>query len=734
MASEHVSFCRICSGGCGIRMTVEEDGRISSMRGDPDNEMTRGYACFKGLQGEAAHHGPARRLHPLKRQPDGSYVRIALEQALDEIAARIGAIVGEDGGDALGVYCGNGGMFNSLAYGIHADFLRAMGSRNYFSTLTIDQSSKVVALGRLGMWQAGLPEFETSDVSLFFGANPLVSHGSVGFLCVDPVKRLRKARANGLKLIVVDPRRTETARNADLVLQPYPGQDVGIAAALIRLILAEGWEDVAFCARHIDADSMARLRAAVAVFTPEAVEARAGLAPGQIRQVAEMFARDAQSGAAHSATGVCMSPNSVLAHQLIETLNVICGRYLRVGDAVHTVAMTDPPQDVREGVIPPSRFWEADGPSRIRGTHSLGGERPTATLSDEILTPGPGRIRALIVDGGDPMTSWPDRRRTERALAALDLLVVIDPWPSRTSAVADYILPPLMQYERADLPLSIHGMAMWPGAWAQYTPPIVAPPTGAEVINDWYVFWAIASRLGRVIEFDGSGPLDMTTPPTDEEMIARRLGKGRVRLDELRQYPHGHDFPIAQAAVLPGNPDATARFDVMAADVAVDLQRVWETGDRPGALNRNGQRFSHLLSTRRMRDLFNSNGRYVETVRRRTPTNPAYLNPQDLAALGLVTGDLVDIVSAHGRTRAAVAVDPDLRTGVVSVAHGWGGAPGDQSDPAAEGAGVNDLIDTIHRVEAVNAMPHMSAVPVNIVPVVVQSNRIGDRQPEHVAG
>lgn len=721
MATEHVSFCRICSAGCGMRLTVEDDGRVSSMRGDADNVMTRGYACFKGLQAEAAHHGPARMLHPLKRQPDGSYAPIGLEQALDEIAERIGAIVEDDGGDALGVFCGNGGMFNALAYGIHPDFIRAMGSRNYFSTLTIDQSSKAVAMGRLGGWKAGTPDFQTSEVSLFFGANPLVSHGSVGFLCVDPVKRLRAARAQGLKLIVIDPRRTETARNADLALQPYPGQDIAIASGLIRMILKEGWQDQAFCARYVGDQGMARLAAAVEPFTPEMVEARAGLEPGQIRQVAEMFARDARRGAAHSATGVCMAPGSVLAHQLIETLNVVCGRYLRAGEAVHTVDMYQPRDPIREGVVGPHRFWEATGPSRIRGAHSLGVERPTATLSDEILTPGPGRIRALIVDGGDPMTSWPDRRRTEQALGKLDLLVAIDPWPTRTTAIADYVIPPLMQYERPDLPLRIPGMALWPGAWLQYTAPVLAPPAGSELVNDWYVFWAIASRLGRTIEFDGSGPLDMVHPPSDDEMIARRLASGGTALDALRGYPNGHHFPIEQPVVLPAAPNDVARFEVMADDVAADLRRFLEEGDRPGAIERDGTRFSYLLSTRRMRDLFNSNGRNVATVRRRTPTNPAFLHPDDLAELGAAPGDLVDIVSAHGRARAVAAADPDVRRGVVSMAHGWGGQPGGLDDPAGEGAGVNDLIDTVERVEPVNSMPHMSAVPVNVVPVAAMA-------------
>ena len=719
-ATEHASFCRICSGGCGIRLTVEDDGRISHMRGDPDNPMTAGYACFKGLQAEASHHGPQRLLHPLKRQPDGSYVRIGVEQALDEIAAKLRPILAAAGGEAVGVFCGNGAMFNTLAYGMHPSFLAALGSRQYFSTLTIDQSSKVVAFGRLGLWTAGLPDFEACDVSLFFGANPLVSHGSVGFLAVDPVRNLRKARARGLKLIVVDPRRSETARNADLVVQPFPGQDTAIAAGLIRLILEEGWEDREFCETFVGAAGLAKLRETVAPFTPEAVEKRAGLEPGQIRQIAEMFARDARTGAAHSATGLCMSPYSTLAHQMIETLNVICGRYLREGDRVHSIDTQSAPAELRAGVIPAPRFWEADGPSRIRGAHNMMGERPTATLTDEILTPGKGQIRALFVDGGDPMTSFPERARTERALKELDLLVVIDPWPSATSRYAHYIFPPLMQYERPDLPLKISGMALWPGAWGQYTPPVIKPPAGAELVNDWYVFWSIASRLGKVIDFDGSGPLDMQNAPTDDEMIARRLKGKCVELEELRIYPHGNMFPIPQSTVLPPAPGMTGQFDVMADDVAAELRDYWENGDRPGEVTRNGQRFAFLLSTRRMRDLFNSNGRFVDTVRKRTPCNPAFLNPLDLDELGISVGDVVEITSAHGRTLAVAGSDADLRRGVVSLAHGWGGVPGD-NDPLYDGAAVNALTDTTGRVEPVNAMPHMSAIPVNVTRVAVAS-------------
>lgn len=717
MPTEQISFCRICSGGCGMRLTVDDDGRILSIRGDQDNPMTKGYACFKGLQAEQAHHGSERLLHPLQRDRNGNFIRIPLERALDEIAERISEITARDGSDALAAFCGNGALLNALALPMISDFLRAMGSRNYFSTMTIDQSSKLVAFGRLGGWAAGLPNFETSDVALLFGANPLVSHALLGSLAPDPVRRLKVARANGLKLIVIDPRRTETARNCDLFLQPYPGQDIAIAAGLIRLILNEGWHDRAFCDRWVSAAGMANLGDAVAPFTEEAVETRAGLQPGQIRQVAELFARDSRLGAAQSATGPSMSPYSVLAEQLIQTLNVVCGRYLRAGDPVYAVNAMDPPLETREGVIPAMRFWQADGLSRIRGVHNLAGDRLTATLSDEILTPGEGQIRALINDGGDPMTSFPDRLRTERALKSLELLVTIEPWMTRSAAFSHYILPPLMQYERADLPLKISGVKIWPGAWTQYTAPVIAPPPGSDLVNDWYVFWAIASRLGRTIEFDGTGPLDMEDAPGDDALIARRLQGSYASLEELRRFPHGHDFPIQQPIVLAAAQDNDATFDLMPVDVAEELEDFWENGDRPGALVRDGKRFSHLLSTRRMRDVLCSNGRFVETVQRRTPVNPAFLNPADLGALGLATGDLVDIASAHGRIRAIVDSDPNVRPGVVSIAHGWGGEPGALGDPMLEGAGVNDLIDTVKRVEPINAMPHMTALPVNITPV-----------------
>jgi anaerobic selenocysteine-containing dehydrogenase len=714
---EAISFCRICSGGCGVVLTIDRDDRIVGVKGDKNSPLTRGYACFKGLQPEASHHGPRRLLRPRKRMPDGSYIEISSEQALDEIAARLGPILDQHGKDAMAIFLGNGGMFNIAGFYMLPSFLAAFGSDQYFSTLTIDQSGKVVTMGRLGMWGAGYPHLDDMDVAMFFGANPLVSHGSLGFLQEDPVRSLKRARERGLKLITIDPRRSETGHFADIALQPYPGQDAAIAGGLIRLILDEGWEDKDFCERWVGGARMDALRKGVAPLTEAYVEQRAGLAPGSLRRVAEMFARDARTGSVTSATGPSMSPYSNLAFHLIESLNLICGRYLREGQRVHQINGMGPGGPLKAQAIAPSRFWEASGDSRIRGARKLFQDRCTATLADEILTPGEGQIRALFIDGGDPITSWPDQHKTAEALAAIDLLVCIDPWPTPTTSFAHYILPPLMQYERADLPMYLPGFANWPGAWSQYTAPLIARPQGSDLVEDWYVFWGLAKRLGRTITYNGVGPLDMEMPPTTDELLGLVLHGGPHDLDRLKAQPHGFHADIAQRTVLSADPDADGRFDPMPGDVADELRRFLADGGAPGRWQRDGRHFTHLLSTRRMRDLFNSNGRFVGTVRKRTPFNPAFLHPDEFASLRIAPGDKVAIESAHGRVIAIVEADPDLRPGVVALAHGWGDPPGSTANVEQSGTAVNRLIDTDRNFEAINSMPHMSAIPVNIAPV-----------------
>lgn len=696
-------------------LTIDGEDRVVGVRGDKENPLTRGYACFKGRQVEASHHGKQRLLRPLKRMGDGSYVEISSEQALEEIAAKLGEILDRDGKDAMAVYAGNGTAFNIPGFYMIPGFLQAFKSDQYFSTHTIDQSGKMISVGKLGRWGAGQHAYEDIDVIMFFGVNPLVSHSSV--FGIDPVRGLKRARQRGLKLITIDPRETEIGRFADIALQPYPGQDAAIAGGLVRLILDEGWEDKDFCARWVGDANMADLRRAVEPLTESYVENRAGLEPGSLRRVAEMFARDGRTGPTYAGTGTSMAPYSNLSFQLIETLNVICGRYLREGQRVHTINGMGRTAPLKAQVHPPSRFWERSGTSRIRGARRLAADRCTGTLADEILTPGEGQIRALLVAGGDPLTSWPDQQKTAKALSALDLLVCIDPWPTPTTKFAHYILPPLMQYERADLTMNYPGFPNWPGSWAQYTAPVLARPAGSDLVEDWYVFWSLAKKLGKTITYNRVRPLDMENPPTTDELIELVLDGAPQSLAELKAKPHGAHGPIAQTVVLPADEGADGKFEPMAPDVALELRNFIAEDSGPGRWKRDGRAFSHLLSSRRMRDLFCSNGRFVDTVRERTPFNPAYLHPTEFAALGIRPGDKVEIESAHGRVTAIATEDDAVRPGVVSLSHGWGDPPGSNASVEEAGTAINRLIDTDRNFEPVNSMPHMSAIPVNVIPV-----------------
>ncbi len=710
---EVTSFCRTCIAACGTRLQIDSNDRIVQVRGDKEQPLTRGYLCFKGLQAEEAHHGPARILHPLKRQPDGSFKRIELERALDEIADKMRPYYESGDRNAIALFIGNCGYMASAAYTMQRGFMAAIGSRAYYTTATIDSPNKMVVFERQGGWAAGMPTLEQSEVAMVFGSNPRVSHFCNGFVTSDPTRRLREAARDGLKLIVIDPRETETAHYATLQLQPIPGQDSAIAGAMLRIILDEGWHDAEFANRYTTPEGLAALRKAVEPFTEAYAERRAGLAPGQIRAAAELFARDYKRGSAFSGTGLGMAPFSNVAQHFINSLNIVCGRFLRAGDKF-PVNLFGPEPEVHEGVIPPPRTFEMVPPGRTRGAGALLGERLSATLPDEILMPGKGQVRCLIVLGGNPGNSVPDTSRMMQAFEALDVSLAIEPYMTATAKHASYILPPTLPYERGDLPTFAGGVSLYTVNWLQYAPPVISPPEGSEVCEDWYPLWAIARRLGIAIDYDGKGPLPTDRKPTTEELLEIRLRGACVSWEELKKYPSGKLFDRDDWVVRPARPGDTGRFDLMPADVEAELHDYLQTKGGPGDYISHGKRFGYLLSSRRMRDVMCSNGTELANTRKRNPSNPLYVNPADMDHIGISDGDLVRVSSDHGSVVAFVETDDTMRPGVVSLAHGWGGEAIEGANEWDGVANVNLLIAGDRDFAAVSAMPRMSAIPVNI--------------------
>ncbi|MGW0174301.1 molybdopterin-containing oxidoreductase family protein [Rhodococcus sp. NPDC003322] len=703
--SRHTSFCRLCASSCGVLLDIE-DGRIARVLGDARHPISGGYTCPKGRRGGDLVHGPDRLTTSMRRTSAGSHEPVPVARAVAEIADRLRAIVDRHGPDAVALFMGTQQNFAALTPPMARAWFKGTGSHKLFSTMTIDQSAKWVVAERMGTYLGGRQRFEDADVWLLAGTNPVVSGNGGdgdGAVVQNPSVTLRAARERGLRLIVVDPRRTETAALADVHLAPRPGTDAVLFAGLLHVIIAERLHDADFCRRYT-ADSGA-LADAVSDVTPAVVQRICGVPADRVRTAARMFAAGSR-GMATSGTGLCMGPHSNLAEHLVAALNVVCGRYLREGERADDRAVLTRHVPARAEVAPPSRAYERGYPSRIGGVRAMRGELPSGLLADEILAPGPDRVRALIVSGGNPAAALPDRGKALRALRSLDLLVCIDPRMSDTARLAHYVIAPTTMYERAD-----HTAIMepfFPRPFAQFTPAVVTPPP--DVVDDWRFFLDLAAASGQPLKFAGR-ILDPAAPPTSEQMLAMMAERGRVPFADLVAAPHGHLAGDSGAVVGPATAEGAGhRLHLMPDDVRAELR---------AALTDMAvtERFPLLLTVRRIRETVNSTGTRVPGL---VPggTNPASMHPDDLAALGVADGQRVTVRSASGRLRATARADRSLSRGTVTMTHCFGSV--DRREDL--GVNVNVLTGTRDGVQAINAMPTMTAVPVAVEPTTSEED------------
>lgn len=701
---EALTFCRICMGHCGMVASLDAEGKLLRLRGDHDDPVTKGYACFKGLQAVEAQYSPERILKPLKKNSAGEFETISYAQAYAEIADRLAALRDRHGGDSIGGYKGGGAAFNSPAVKMLDSFLSAVGSPKVFSSVTIDQSSKGVAVGRMGIWPAGRIPMDRADLFVIVGGNPLLSLTTLGFDTRNPAKRLKEAKARGMKLIVIDPRRTETATMADMHLQPLPGEDSAILACLIHIVLENGWYDEDFCSRF--AIQMDVLADAVARFTPESVAARVGVEPTELEALARAFAKDSKTGVITSATGPDMAEHANLSEHLIECLNALCGRYLRAGDRIGNPGAIKARFERKEEVIPPPRAWDHGYKSRVGDYGLLDGELPTGIMAEEILLPGEGQIRAMIIHGGNPVLSVPDQQRIVEAFRSLELMVTIEPFMTATAQMSDYILPPTLQYERPDLPLFLYEEMVTPEAYTRYTPAITEVPPESELEDEAIMFWELARRMGLQLEHFGV-PLDMNQKPELDHLLEIICSDAPFSFSELQAAERGL-FPDApEQYVQPGDPDSPGRLELCPEDIKREIDGVQH-------LPSDASPYRYRLAVRRLRDAMNSACKNTPSVKARLPVNYAFMNPADMVQEGIEEGGMVTLQSDHGEIVIGVKRDETVRTGVISVPHGFGGVPG--NDPYdTVGASSNLLINGLTNRQTINAMPRMTGIPINVM-------------------
>jgi anaerobic selenocysteine-containing dehydrogenase len=718
MATKTVkTYCRFCHAYCPMEATVENN-RLIALVPDTSNEMYGGYTCIKGRQMIDQIDHPTRLQQSQKKQPDGSFNAIGTELAMDEIATQLQTILDTYGPRSIASYNGTYSYQNSAAHDVARAFHAAIDSPSYYTSVTIDQPAKV-AIGptRMGWWNGGSHMWNDSDVAMIIGNNTLVSHFSIpgGIPAFSPHNALRDGKKRGIKVICIDPRVTEVASRADLHLQVRPGQDAAILAAIIAVILAEELHDKAFCLDNVE--GLEQLTAQTQRFTPEAVSAAAGIPANQIIEAARMFAAGPR-GTAVTGTGPEMGPHPNLLQHLVQSLNAICGRHYREGERLPNPGVLTPIGPRSAEATGPQPQWLTDGvKSRVSddicetvvlSPYGPLKEMPTAVISDEMLLEGEGQIKALICVGGNPLLAWPDQEKTHAALSGLELLVCIDIKMAATAQMADYVLAPKMCLEREDVTLLTD---IWHDKpYSQYTQTVVEAE--GDKIEEWEFFWAMGKRMGLNMSM-ANGPINMQEKPKKFDLLANITQGSRVPLQEIYNTEGGKIFDVPDVILDAPDPTTRGRLQLFPPGLEQELEASHNDMKSSGTKD-----YPLLLISRRMKNTYNSTGPELSLLKSKGTTNPAFMHPQELAALQVADGDIVEVHSLHGAIPAVVTASDDIRPGVISMSHCWGGSP----DPTANadqrvreiGSNTNRLIDNLENAERYSGMCRQSSIPVAI--------------------
>ena len=699
----HYRACNLCEAICGLAITYRTGPggtEIISITGDKDDPFSRGHICPKAVALKDIYEDPNRLKYPLKRTvaDDGTvgWEQIGWEQAFDEVTARLRQIRTEHGPNAIGVYAGNPSVHNSGTFMAAPGFIKSIGTWNLFSASSVDQFPHHFAA-----WQLfghpllmPVPDLDRTDYWLIIGGNPIASNGSI-MTAPDVANRLKAIQQRGGKVVVIDPRRTETAHRADVHHFIRPGTDVYLLLAMVQTLFAE---DLVRLGRLADClDGVEILREAVRDFTPDRATPLTGIPAETIRQLTRDFA-GAERAACYGRVGVSVQEFGGLCLWLVNVLNGLTGHLDEPGGMMFTSPAIDALGPINDM---PKRYQRYDRyRSRVSQRPEFMGELPVSCLAEEILTDqvgeelsNSGRIRAMVTSCGNPILSTPNGRRLDTAFEKLDFMVSVDIFLNETTRHADYILPPATGLETAHYDLTFHALAI--RNTTRYSVPMIEKAPGAKY--DWEIFEELRLRM----ETDTYDPV--TAPPLQNPAV--KLDKGlrfgpygptgttgfNLSLQTLMEHPHGIDLGPLQPQ-LPGRLlTENRRVNLLPAPFLHDLTRVRDRFRSPALPDGT----LVLISRRHLRD----NNSWMHNAHRlvKGPNRcTLQMNPADAERLGIESGRLVEVRSRVGVVELPAEVTADMMPGVVCMPHGYGhNRPGTRLDVARQHAGVsiNDLTD-----------------------------------------
>ncbi|HET7288327.1 MAG TPA: molybdopterin oxidoreductase family protein, partial [Pyrinomonadaceae bacterium] len=702
--------CNVCEAICGVEITVEPPFQRLNIRGDKDDPFSRGYICPKAVALQDIHYDKDRLKHPVRRTARG-WQRISWDEAFAEVEDKLKRIRAKHGRNSLATYLGNPTVHNYAALLFAPGFIRSLHTRNRFSATSVDQLAHHLASFMMFGHQLLLPvpDVDRTQFFLILGANPAVSNGSL-MTAPGMARRLEEIRGRGGKVILIDPRRNETARLASEHLFIRPGTDVLLLLALLHVVFDEGLTRLDHLAPFTKGvETVANL---VVQFTPERVAPITRIAADQIRRLAREFAA-AEPAVCYGRIGLSTQEFGGVCQWLINVLNIVTGNLDRPGGAMFTRPAFDP-LSAPESVAPRGSFarWH----SRVRKLPEFGGELPVAALAEEILTEGPGQIKALVTLAGNPVLSTPNGRVLDRALESLEFMVSIDFYINETTRHAHIILPPTNTLERGHYDLALHLLAV--RNTTKYSQPLFKPDDDTR--HDWEILAELQSRMNAHGAFGGLARVLRNTfikqffGPERILDLGLRFGPYKLTLRKLKQAPHGIDLgPLTPC--LPKRLRTADKSIELAPEIFVkDVERVRVRLLDTATADSNGHLL--LIGRRQLRSnnswLHNSE-RMVKGKQRCT----ILMHPDDAADRDLISGQSVLVRSRVGEIALPVEVTEEMMRGVVSIPHGWGhDRSGNRLEVAQQhaGASINDITDN-QAIDALCGTAAFNGTPVTVI-------------------
>lgn len=712
--ADHKVWCGVCEATCGLVATVEDD-RITRMRPDDSHPNSEGFACPKGILWPQVLEDPDRVTSPMQRQADGSFKAVSWDVALDEIGRRLKAIVDTRGSESVGVALGNPTGWNYGGFLFCFGMAAALRTKHFFTAGSVDINNYWV-IGEL-LYGHNLvnpmPDFDRTTHAIVIGANPVVSHGSM--MTVGNVRRrMTGIVERGGRVVVIDPRRTETAQLFEHV-PVRPDSDVWLLAGMLKVILDEGLEDRAALAEQTT--GAASLRALVADVDLDAAAAETGVEADTIRTLARDLA-GAERGLIYGRAGASLSRFSTLTKYFIDVLNIVTGNLDRPGGMVFPQPFLDAERFTKLFGLNGYDRWR----TRVDGIPEVLGTSPMATLPREVLTPGRGQMRALVAVSTNLATTSPASGEMERALEDLELFVSLDPYITETSRLADYVLPPTLLLEREGFPL--FGQLHYGVPNASWTEAIV-PPRG-EARDDWRILDDICRRIGLVPSpAPGAqlmGKLGVRLPPWLGVDLFMRIGPdgdlfGLRRRGISRRKLMRHDGAIKlHDRIATG----VLRKKVHTKDRRVHLEHRLikdEMARLHATPSADGEHPLRLFTIRELR----SQNSWLHNVPKLMSGGRACrlrIHPDDATPRGIEDGATVAVVSRWGRIEVEAKVTDEVMPGSVGLNQHWGHKGGWSVAVAAGGGRYNDLVpNDLGTIDVASGNAWLNGIGVEATPV-----------------